>query len=91
MAAVLLILKIIGILLLTVLGLILLALLLILLVPFRYKLKGSYLEGVPDGTVEASWLFHAVSFRVTYHHGAAVSGSIRILGIPVKRIEGGVS
>lgn len=88
MAFVLGLLKIVGVLFLFVLGFLLLALLLLLFVPFRYRVFGSYLKSVPDGTVSVSWLFHAVSLRVTYHHGAAVSGRFCIFGIPVRKIEG---
>ena len=81
-------LKFIGFLLLFLLGLLLLALFLLLFVPFRYRVSGSYVKEVPDGTVSVSWLFHAVSLRVTYHHGAAVSGKLCVFGIPVRKIEG---
>lgn len=88
MAVLLTVLKIIGIVLLVVLGLLLTALLLLLFVPFRYHISGSYVREVPDGTVYVSWLFRAVSLRLTYHHGIAVSGSLRLFGIPVRKIEG---
>lgn len=88
MTIVLSILKIIVFLLLLILGLLLLALLLLLFVPFRYRISGSYRREIPDGTISASWLFHAVSLHITYHHGAAVSGRFCIFGIPVRKIEG---
>ncbi|MDO4265760.1 MAG: hypothetical protein Q4C63_04770 [Eubacteriales bacterium] len=87
MAVLLFILKMLGALVLFLLALLLLLLLLLLFVPFRYRLSGSYEKEVPDGTVSVSWLFHAVRLQVTYHHGAAVSGDMRIFGVPVRRFE----
>ena len=91
MATLLLILKAAGCLLLFLLALLLLLILLLLFVPFRYRLRGSFLSDQADGTAQASWLFQAVSLSVTYHHGRAVSGSLRLFGIPLFRIEGGLS
>lgn len=88
MAAVWLILKAALWLLLVLLGLLLLVLLLLLFIPFRYRLSGSFLNEVPDGTVILSWFLHLVTVELTYHHGVCLSGSIRLFGIPIRRIEG---
>ena len=91
MAVLLFLLKLIGSVLLCLLAVLLICVLLLLFVPFRYRIRGSFEQEIPDGTVCASWLFHAVTFRITYHHGAAVSGDIRVFGIPVQRIEASAS
>ncbi len=71
----LLILKIIGIVLLVILGLLLAAVLLILLVPLRYRLKGSW-HGRPAGQVRVTWLLHAVSVLASYEDGLAVTAKL---------------
>lgn len=88
MGAVLFFLKLIGMLLLIALGILLTLILLVLFVPVHYRLSGSYTDETPDGTVRFTWLLHLVTAEVTYYHGVAVSGTLRILGIPVRRLEG---
>ncbi len=76
----LLILKIIGIVLLVILGLLLSALLLVLLVPFRYRLDGSW-HGAPAGRVRVTWLLHAVSVLAAYEKGLDITA--RLFGFTV--------
>lgn len=85
---ILLILKLLGTLLLLLLGLCLLLLLCVLFVPFRYRLSGSFQDAKPDGSAEVSWLFRALTLRITCAGGAAVNGSLRLFGIPIYRISG---
>lgn len=72
----------------TVLLLLLFLLLLLLFVPVRYRLNGSFVEEKPDGTAELSWLCRAVSAEITYHHGVAASGAIKLFGFRIFRIRG---
>lgn len=81
----LLILKIAGFLLLAVLGLIILVLLSVLLVPFRYRLQGSY-YGKPEGMFRLTWFLHLLSVRVSYYGELKIL--VRILGFPVFRENG---
>ena len=82
------ILKFILIFLLAALLLLLLLVLLLLFSPIGYKLRGTFLEERADGTAKASALFGVVSGEICYHHGIAVSGSLRLFGIKLFGIEG---
>lgn len=77
---ILIILKIIGIVVLVLLGLLLAALLLVLLVPIRYRVKGTY-YGKPEGVARITWLMHMVSVTASYRDGFALL--VRIFGFPV--------
>ncbi|MBQ9421778.1 MAG: hypothetical protein IJU30_08535 [Lachnospiraceae bacterium] len=87
------ILKWIGIILLIVLGLILLALLIVLFVPVRYRISGSFLSDIPDGSASASWLLGAVRGGAEYHRPekagdrpAGVSAFVKVLWITLFEI-----
>lgn len=81
LSALLLILKILGIMVLTVLGLILLAVFLILFVPVRYRFWCSYQEEV-KAEVKITWLMHLLSVLATYDQSMKLS--IKLLGFPLK-------
>lgn len=61
----LLILKIIGIILAALLGLILILALTILLVPVRYRGRGSYYHK-PEGRIRITWLLHLICIQISY-------------------------
>lgn len=73
----LLILKIIGIILAAIIGLIIALALIILLVPVRYRGRGSYYDK-PEGLVQLTWLLHLVSIRISYQD--ELETAVRILG-----------
>ena len=77
---ILLILKIIGIVVLVLLGLLLAALFLVLLVPVRYRVKGSY-YGTPEGEVRITWLMHIVSVTASFQDGFSLL--VRLFSFPV--------
>ena len=81
-----LIVKIIGIVLLAILGILLTAVLLLLLVPFRYRLEGSW-HGKPAGSVRVTWLLHAVSVLVGYEEGLDITA--KLLGFRVFHLAPG--
>ncbi|WP_352397128.1 hypothetical protein [[Clostridium] aminophilum] len=71
------VLKIIGILLLVLLGAFLAVLLMILLVPVRYRARGSYHEN-PEGTADLTWLLHLIHLTIGYRD--EVYYSLKIAG-----------
>ena len=83
----LMILKILGIVILVVLGLIAAVLFLVLLAPVRYGVSGSY-YGKPQGTVKITWLFHALSVKVTYEDGLDVTARVLGKGVFQRKEEG---
>jgi hypothetical protein len=69
---------------------------LILFVPIRYRISGSYLSDVPDGTAMAGWLFRMLQIVAAYHRtppeGSPEGGFsvvIKVFGIPVRTLVGG--
>ncbi len=69
---------------------------LILFVPIRYRVSGSYLSDVPDGTARAGWLFRMLQIVAAYHRtpskGSPEGGFsvvIKVFGIPVRTLVGG--
>ena len=77
MGVLLTVLKIIGILLLILLGTVLAILLMILLVPVRYRARGSYHEN-PEGTADLTWLLHLIHLTIGYRD--EVYYSLKIAG-----------
>lgn len=82
----LLILKIIGITLAVLLGLVLLLICIVLFVPVRYKGNGQKTAEEISGRVKVTWLFHLVTFTLTYEEGK-ISQMIRIFGINLQSLK----
>lgn len=74
--------------LLAVLILLILLLLILLFAPISYRLKGSYIDELPDGTADVRAFFGMIHLSISYDHGVAESGYIKMLGITIYRIEG---
>lgn len=79
------ILKIIGLILLAVLGLILLLVFVILLVPIRYRGRGSY-YGKPEGSLRVTWLMHLLSVEASYRDQFQLV--VRVLGFQLFKEKG---
>ncbi len=84
LAAILFILKIIGLILLVVVGLVLLMVFLVLLVPIRYRADAEY-YGKPKAAAKVTWLLHMLSVKVQYETEPDVC--IRVFGFRVKPPE----
>ncbi len=63
------------------LAIILLLLILVLFVPVRYDIRGENAEKI-QGKGKIYWLFHIVSFQVTYENDE-MKQTLRIFGVPV--------
>jgi len=74
------ILKVLGLILLILAGLIILIIGLVLFVPLRYKIDGSFIDEIPDGSASVSWMFSLVKGYVLYSKEDGVSAGVRILG-----------
>ena len=61
---------------------------LLLFSPIGYRLRGSFADEQPDGTARFSAFFGVLKGEISYHHGAAVSGELRLFGIRIYNIEG---
>lgn len=82
----LLILKIIGITLAVLLGLVLLLVCMVLFVPIRYKGNGQKMQEEISGQVKVTWLFHLVTFTLTYKEGK-MSQVLRVFGINLQSLK----
>lgn len=74
--------------LLALLILLILLLLILLFAPISYKIKGSYVDELPDGTADVRAFFGIIHLSISYDHGVAESGFIKLFGITIYRIEG---
>lgn len=63
------------------LAMILVLLLLVLFVPVRYELNGENDENLL-ATGKVHWLFHIVTFRISYENGE-MKQVLRIFGVPI--------
>ena len=69
---------------------------LVLFVPIRYRISGSYLSDVPDGTAMAGWLFRMLQIVAAYHRTPSkespeggLSVVIKVFGFRVRTLVGG--
>lgn len=74
--------------LLAVIIIVILLLLILLFAPISYRLKGSYIDELPDGTADVKAFFGMIHLSISYDHGVAESGYIKLFGITIYRIEG---
>lgn len=82
----LLILKIIGITLAALIGLIIALALIILLVPVRFRARGSYYD-TAEGSARITWLMHLILVQISYRDQLEVA--VRILGFKLFKEKGG--
>ena len=74
------ILKVLGLILLILAGLIILIIGLVFFVPLRYKIDGSFIDEIPDGSASVSWMFSLVKGYVLYSKADGISAGVSILG-----------
>ena len=74
------ILKVLGLILLILAGLIILIIGLVLFVPLRYKIDGSFIDEIPDGSASVSWMFSLVKGYVLFSKEDGLSAGLSIIG-----------
>ena len=81
------IIKVIFIIILILLALLLILTGLILFAPIRYRLKGSFHDGMPCGTAEAKWLCGVIGFRASAGKDEKACAYISVCGFKIQDLS----